>query len=77
MKNRDEVIAALKKHDIAPGVHYLPNYEFEPFKKFYTQGSCPNTEKISKEIISLPNHLGLTKKDIDMICEVVVNASRN
>jgi dTDP-4-amino-4,6-dideoxygalactose transaminase len=28
VKNRDEVIMALKKAGIAPGVHYLPNNEF-------------------------------------------------
>jgi dTDP-4-amino-4,6-dideoxygalactose transaminase len=77
VNNRDEVIKALKDNGIAPGVHYLPNYEFPVFSKFYTKGSCPNCEQISKEIISLPNHLLLTKKDIDRVCEVVINASRS
>lgn len=76
VKNRDEVISALKAKGIAPGVHYLPNYEFPVFQKFYQRGSCPNSEKISTEIISLPNHLQLTQADIDQVCETVLYAAR-
>ncbi len=76
VKNQSEVIAALKANGIAPGVHYLPNYEFPVFQKFYTKGSCPVSEKISKEIISLPNHLQLNESDIDRVCEVVIQAAK-
>lgn len=74
--NRDEVIAALKANQIAPGVHYLPNYEFPTFQEFYKAGQCPNAEKISTEIISLPNHLMLVQEDIQRICEIVLKAAR-
>ncbi len=77
VKNRDEVITALKKKGIAPGVHYLPNYQFPIFKTFYVQGSCPNTEQISSEIISLPNHIQLTPSEIDLVCETVIHAARS
>jgi len=77
VKNRDEVILALKAKGIAPGVHYLPNYEFPVFQKFYKKGSCPNSEKIASEIISLPNHLQLKNEDIDQICETVLHAARD
>jgi dTDP-4-amino-4,6-dideoxygalactose transaminase len=76
VKNRNEVISALKASGISPGVHYLPNYEFPVFQKFYTRGSCPNAERISNEIISLPNHLQLTQTDIDRVCEVVISAAK-
>lgn len=71
VKNRDELIAALKAKGIAPGVHYLPNNEFPVFQKFYKKGDCPVLEKVSKELISLPNHLRMKKQDVDYICEVV------
>lgn len=76
VKNREEVIMALKAKGIAPGVHYLPNCEFPIFQKFYKKGSCPNMEKISSEIISLPNHLQLTQADIDLVCETVIHAAK-
>jgi dTDP-4-amino-4,6-dideoxygalactose transaminase len=76
VKNRNEVISALKAQNIAPGVHYLPNYEFPVFQPFYTKGSCPTTERVSSEILSLPNHLQLTESDINRVCDVVVRAAR-
>lgn len=76
VKNREEVIMALKAKGIAPGVHYLPNNEFPVFEKFYKKGSCPTMERISSEIISLPNHLQLTQADIDLVCETVINAAK-
>jgi dTDP-4-amino-4,6-dideoxygalactose transaminase len=77
VKNREEVIAALKNRGIAPGVHYLPNYEFPVFQPFYKKGSCPNLERISSEILSLPNHLQLTPSDIDQVCETVIHAAKH
>jgi len=74
-KNRDEVLAKLKEEKIAPGVHYLPNYEFPVFNKFYRKGMCPNAEQLSAEILSLPNHLELTEKDIDRVCKVVLDVA--
>jgi dTDP-4-amino-4,6-dideoxygalactose transaminase len=77
VKNRDEVISALKADGIAPGVHYLPNYEFPVFQKFYKKGSCPISERVSLEIISLPNHLQLTQSDIDRVCEIVIQTAKH
>jgi dTDP-4-amino-4,6-dideoxygalactose transaminase len=74
--NRDEVITALKSNQIAPGVHYLPNYEFPVFRSFYTAGQCPNAERISKEIVSLPNHLMVTQNDVQRICEIVLKIAQ-
>lgn len=74
VRNRDEVMGSLKARGIAPGVHYLPNNEFPVFAKYYKKGACPVLEKVSRELISLPNHLRLTKQDVDHVCEVV-NAS--
>lgn len=77
VKNRDEVIKALKEKGIAPGVHYLPNNEFPVFQKYYSKGDCPVLERVSGELISLPNHLHMTKTDVDRICEVVCDAAKS
>ena len=74
--NRDEVVAALKANQIAPGVHYLPNYEFPVFNNFYKTGQCPNAEKISTEIISLPNHLMVSQEDVHRVCEIVLKTAK-
>jgi len=55
----------------------LPNNDFPIFQKYYTPGECPVLEKISGELISLPNHLTLTKEDIDRVSEVVNAAAKS
>ena len=68
--NRDQIISILKANDISTGVHYLPNFNFKPFKKYY-DGKCIHAENITKKIISLPNHLYLTKMDIDKVINII------
>jgi dTDP-4-amino-4,6-dideoxygalactose transaminase len=72
VKNRDGIIAALKANGYAPGVHYLPNYKFPAFMD-YDHEACENVEVMAKNIISLPNHLMLTYKDVEAVCEVMKN----
>jgi len=77
VKNRDEMITFLKEEGIAAGVHYLPNNQFPVFQKYYKKGDCPILESISEELISLPNHLNLTKNDIDRVCEVIYDHAKS
>ena len=74
-KKRDAIMAAMKANQIAPGVHYQPNYEFPILAPYYTAGSCPNAELISKEILSLPNHLCMGKEEVDKICGIIKQVS--
>ncbi len=71
VENRDGLMKVLQDNDIAAGVHYLPNNEFPVFQQYYTKGECPVLERVSEKLISLPNHLNLTKQDIDKVCEIV------
>lgn len=71
MEARESAISSLKANGIAPGVHYLPNMFFTPFSKYYRSGDCPVTEFISKRIISLPNHLEVTREDVRKVCEII------
>lgn len=68
---RNIVMAALKARDIAPGVHYRPNFEFPMFASFYQQGQCPIAESFAKTTLSLPNHLRLKKTDIEFIARTI------
>jgi dTDP-4-amino-4,6-dideoxygalactose transaminase len=67
VKNRDQVLMALNEVGVYPGVHYRDNTEY----KIYNQdaGACSNSSLLSKEILSLPMHMNLTKKDIFFIAK--------
>jgi dTDP-4-amino-4,6-dideoxygalactose transaminase len=75
ISDRERVIAALKAHGIAPGVHYLPNYLFPAFSSF-DHSACVNVEYLSKKTVSLPNHLVLTRQDVRDVCAVVKGTMR-
>jgi len=62
---RDQVLMALNEYNISPGVHYRDNTEYKLYS--YGAGSCPNAHSASKEILSLPMHMGVTKNEINLI----------
>jgi len=66
-EKRDELIDYLAEFDIGTGVHYKPLSHYDIFPN----ADLPNTEKAFKEIISLPMHLEITKKDIKNICKKI------
>ena len=76
LKNkRKSFIEYLNKNKIFPGIHYiLPNHLQKPYKK-YLKGSLNNTEKICKEIVSLPNYPFLKKREQDKIIKLINNFS--
>ena len=73
IKNRNEIMGYLNSQGIYPGVHYRDN----TFYKMYSGqiGNCPNSLKISEEVISLPLHLYLTDDEIDYVVEKVKEAN--
>jgi dTDP-4-amino-4,6-dideoxygalactose transaminase len=66
---RDEVLMALNEYGIHPGVHYRDNTEYKIYQ--FGSGTCPNAHKASKEILSLPMHMGVTKSDVDFIVNTI------
>ncbi|WP_150651177.1 DegT/DnrJ/EryC1/StrS family aminotransferase [Pseudomonas fluorescens] len=64
---RDEVLMALNECEIYPGVHYRDNTEYKLYG--FGAGTCPVAHQISKEVISLPMHMGITKNDVEFIVE--------
>ena len=63
---RDNVINHFYKNEIYPGVHYIDNTLYPMY--FNSYGTCPKAHQYSKQIITLPIHLELSKND----CEKVV-----
>ena len=68
---RSKFLNHLKKHNIYAGIHYpLPNHRQIPFKK-YSKTKLHVTDKISSEIVSIPNYPLLKKNEIDEIINVI------
>jgi len=66
--NRDGLYDYLAEKGISAGLHYKPLYKY-PFLK--TDEQFPVTEKVFKEIISLPMHVELTEKDVKYVCDAI------
>ncbi len=61
----------LKKNGIIAGIHYpIPNHKQKPYKRFH-KSKLPVTDKISKEIVSLPNFPLLSNKEVNKIINIV------
>jgi len=68
---RKKFLNYLKKNNIYAGIHYpLPNHKQKPFIK-YCKKKLPVTEKICKEIVSIPNFPLLKLKEINKIIKVI------
>lgn len=72
-KKRDELIEHLKSKEITTKIHYpIPIHLQKGFEFLgYGVGDFPMSEKFSKEILSLPIFPGLTKEEIEKICDEV------
>ena len=72
-KNRDALISFLKKNKISSSVHLMP-LPLHPLYKKYTS-KIPNALRIWKEIVTLPLHPHLKKKEISYINSKLVEFS--
>lgn len=70
--NRDDVMVALNKQQIYPGVHYRENTIYRMYD--YAVGTCPRADQASQRLISLPLHLRLSQADVDRVGRSLLNA---
>lgn len=75
VNNRNKMMELLNGYGIYPGVHYRDNMLYKMYKSNY--GSCPNSHKLSEQVISLPLHMFLTNDDIKYIIEMVILSNKN
>jgi perosamine synthetase len=66
---RDEFLEYLNKNGVGAGINYIPNHLQPLFRDFKTM--LPVTEKIWKEIISLPLYFDMSDSDINTVIEKV------
>jgi perosamine synthetase len=64
-KNRDRFIQYMAKNGISVGINYIPNHIQPFFKRFKKR--LPVTEKVWKEIVSLPLYHDMRKQDLEKI----------
>lgn len=67
--SRDIVFNELLKYGIKSSVHYKPLHKFSAFRKFVSNSKFTNSEKLYKEIISLPFYPNMPKKHQDYVID--------
>ena len=73
VQRRDELQRFLKERGIETGIHYpVPNHQ-QPavMSKFNNIPRLPKTERVVKEILSLPIHGEMPLRDADRVCDVI------
>lgn len=73
IKNRDGLQNILKTKGISTGIHYPLPLHLQPAYSYLgcKEGEIPMTERVSKEILSLPMYAELKEEDITYICEAM------
>lgn len=72
-KNRDLLSRHLKERQIPSAVYYPKCVHLQPVYAYlgYTEGSMPEAEKASKEVLSLPMHPWLTHEEIERVVDAI------
>ncbi|MDL2245985.1 DegT/DnrJ/EryC1/StrS family aminotransferase [Methanobrevibacter sp. OttesenSCG-928-K11] len=74
--NRDDWVEFLTEKGIGTGIHYpIPLYNQPIYKKLGIDGDCEFAENAADNVISLPVHPSITKEDLDIIIDVIKQAS--
>lgn len=77
--NRSPIITELKASSIPAAVYYpKPLHLQSAFTDLaYVKGNFPVSEKVADEIFALPMHAYLDDKDLEMICNVIIETLKN
>ena len=67
--NRNELMTFLDSHEIETRPFFMPIHEMP----FYEKADNPNTIKISKQGINVPSYPQLTKNDVDLISNKIID----
>jgi dTDP-4-amino-4,6-dideoxygalactose transaminase len=74
---RDAVKDALNAEGVGTGMHYRPNHLLTLFAGNQDNSTLLHTERVYKELITVPLHPDLTEDDIHFICRVIKTELRN
>lgn len=68
-KERDRLMMFLKRRKIDSAIHYIPNHLQPFFRRFKT--SLPITEKVWREILTLPLYYDMSNEDVGLVIDSV------
>ena len=68
VKNRNTFLKNMKKKGIEAGIHYLPVHKMKLYKSSI---KLKVTEKVTKEIVTIPIHPSLKNSEIDYIIKTI------
>ena len=71
--SRDDLIEYLRKNNIITTVHYIPANKHNYYRKKFAKFNLKNSDYVYRNIISLPFHNRLNKKEILHITDMVNN----
>jgi dTDP-4-amino-4,6-dideoxygalactose transaminase len=69
---RDAFIEAMKERNIGTSVHYIPTHHFSAYRGFASE--LPATERLAREIVSLPLYPTMSDRDVDDVVAAVRDA---
>ncbi len=73
IKNRDKLVELFKKESIGFGIYYpMGNHEQPIMQKLGYTAKLPVTEKLCKEVISVPVHPLITREDREKVAETII-----
>ena len=68
VKNRNTFLKNMKKKGIETGIHYLPVHKMKLYK---SNIKLKVTEKVTKEIVTIPIHPSLKNSEVDYIIKTI------
>ncbi len=75
-EKRDALRGYLRERGVDTGIHWQPGHWFTLFKKC-RKGDLPVTDKVGREILSLPSHPCLSQEELDIVCDSIASFFRN
>jgi len=70
--SREKIIEALQKNSIGHGIFYpVPIHKQKLYQKLGYKNKLPITEKMAKQVLSLPIHSLVTKRDLGLIVKII------
>lgn len=75
---RDDLIHELNRNDIFPGIFYPKSLHlFSTFKTFgYKENDFPKSENLSRLVLSLPVHPGISEREVQKVIDVINRFSK-
>ncbi len=77
-KARDRIQERLERNGVETGIHYpVPIHLQSHYRRThqYAEGSFPQSERLAKEVLSLPMHPNLTEDEVLRVCRLVREAT--